>query len=116
MTLGKWEKIPESTMEIYIGKKAPSETNREIETFVDKYDCEKLWEFLFTWREFLEKQCNTKLPGPPPQVQPLKMWLEHMDIDENMVGDFPDNVMLTHAGRAYVHAAHFFEENEKRRR
>ncbi len=117
MEAGTWLEIPTSTMDMYSREKVPLETVEEIEQFVAKYSSDEMWEFLFSWREFLEKQCSTKLPEDiPRQIALLKLWLEHTDADENMVDDFPDKVMLIHAGKAYVHAAHFFEENQKRRR
>ncbi len=112
MEEGKWQNIPRELIDTY---RTPvvRVVEVQIEQFVTRHTADEMWTFLVGWKQFLQGPLATKLPGHP-KIEPLKMYFGYTDLNPTIVEQFPDVIMLEHAGDAYAKAARCYMQREKR--
>ena len=86
---------------------------KSLQQFVTRHPLDAMWEFLLSWKKFLESTLSEVFPGNLSVIR-LKEWLILADFEEKYVDVFPQIIMLIHAGDAYTQAAKAYQNRAHR--
>ncbi|ETO23675.1 hypothetical protein RFI_13505 [Reticulomyxa filosa] len=103
-----WYEIPEKLMKAY--QELPNMLSEALIKFVNSENKTEVWEVLIQWKQFLENILSRPVYDYDP-MSPLKDYLVNAiatDNCANYVMQFPQEILLAHAGTAFNKAASLY--------
>ena len=105
---GNWRGIPDCVMDIYQNNIKDGNIKTSLEQFISRFDLQPLWQFLRSFRRFLQRVCKSKISHA--DTLGLYLYLENIaDIEQDLIEYFPKEIMLNQAGYAYKYCAEKYQ-------